>query len=66
MQSSVVGGLFACGLDTPFTTIYERQERCTAAAEATGCAIIPMLSFSEPAWQALVTPVPALLATASP
>ncbi|CAK0771560.1 hypothetical protein CVIRNUC_003872 [Coccomyxa viridis] len=38
MQSSVVGGLFACGLDTPFTTIYERQERCTAAAEATELA----------------------------
>ena len=36
LQNSVVGGLYACGLDTPFTTIYERQERCTATAEAAG------------------------------
>ena len=41
MRGSAIGGLFACGLDTPFTAIYERQERCVAQARAAGVPWLP-------------------------
>lgn len=43
MRGSAIGGLFACGLDTPFTAIYERQERCVAQARAAGVPWLPCI-----------------------
>ncbi len=36
MQAPTIAGLSACGVDTPFTAIFERQERCMAEVEAAG------------------------------
>ena len=43
MRGSAIGGLFACGLDTPFTAIYERQERCIAQSRAAGVPWLPYI-----------------------
>lgn len=47
MQTPTIDGLSACGLDTPFTAIFERQERCMAEVQAAGvCMLIcPMLQL---------------------
>ncbi len=39
MQDSTIDGLSACGLDTPFTAIYDKQERCIAESEAAGTCV---------------------------
>lgn len=36
LQAPAIDGLSACGVDTPFTAIFERQERCMAEVEAAG------------------------------
>jgi len=36
MQGSAIKGLSACGVDAPFTAIFEKQERCAAEIQAGG------------------------------
>ncbi len=41
LQAPAIAGLSACGVDTPFTAIFERQERCMAEIEAAGTYVAP-------------------------
>ena len=46
MQAPTIDGLSACGQDTPFTAIFERQERCMAEAQSAGmCMLIHPASY---------------------
>ena len=36
VQSDVIDGLAACGINRPTTMIYEKQQRCADAAKAAG------------------------------
>ncbi len=36
MQGAAIKGLSACGVDAPFTAIFEKQERCAAEVQAGG------------------------------
>ena len=47
MQTPAIDGLSACGVDTPFTAILERQERCMDKVQAAGARMLmcPLLQL---------------------